>query len=178
MTFLIDGYNLMHAVGSVPVRVPARQFDAARGRFLDWLAESAVLKPYFAVTRIIFDAQHAARDWGTTTHRGLVVTFSFRQTADDLIETYLALDKNPQKIRLVSNDQRLQTAAKRVRAKPMACSEFVDWLVDPTRPGGGPKDHPPAAPEKPESSPDELAEFLTAFRNGSGSCAPPQPGRK
>ena len=163
MAFLIDGYNLMHAVGSVPTGVHARQFDAARGRFLDWLAESATLKPYFPVTRIIFDAQNATRDWGTTTHRGLTVTFSFRQTADDLIETYLALDKNPQKIRLVSNDQRLQLAAKRVRAKPMACSEFVDWLIDPRTPGDGPKTFPPVAPEKPKSSADDLAEFLQIF---------------
>jgi len=163
MTFLIDGYNLMHAVGSVPVGVLAKQFDAARGRFLDWLAESPALKPYFVTTRIIFDAQHATRDWGTTTHRGLTVTFSFQQTADDLIETYLALDPNPQKIRLVSNDQRLQTAAKRVRAKAMACSEFLDWLADPIGPGDGPKDHPPAAPEKPESSEGELAEYLRVF---------------
>ena len=161
MTFLIDGYNLMHAVGSVPTGVLARQFDAARGRFLDWLAESPALKPYFAFTRIVFDAQHASRDWGTTTHRGLTVTFSFRQTADDLIETYLALDKNPQKIRLVSNDHRLQAAAKRVRAKPMACSEFVDWLIDPERPG--PKDYPPAAPEKPIPTTDDLAEYLRVF---------------
>ena len=100
-----------------PSGVLARQFDAARGRFLDWLAGSPALKPYFAVTRIVFDAQHATRDWGTTSHRGLTVTFSFRQTADDLIETYLALDPNPQKIRLVSNDVRLQTAAKRVRGR-------------------------------------------------------------
>jgi len=154
---------LMHAVGSVPVGVLAKQFDAARGRFLDWLAESPALKPYFVTTRIIFDAQHATRDWGTTTHRGLTVTFSFQQTADDLIETYLALDPNPQKIRLVSNDQRLQTAAKRVRAKAMACSEFLDWLADPIGPGDGPKDHPPAAPEKPESSEGELAEYLRVF---------------
>ncbi len=163
MTFLIDGYNLMHAVGSVPTGVLARQFDAARGRFLDWLAESPALKPYFAGIQIVFDAQHATRDWGTTTHRGLTVTFSFRQTADDLIETYLALDKNPQKIRVVSNDLRLQGAAKRVRAKAMACSEFVDWLADPSKPGDGPKAHPPVKPEKPESSAGDLAEYLRVF---------------
>ncbi len=162
MTFLIDGYNLMHAVGSVPAAERGRHFDAARGRFLDWLAESPALKPYFPVTRIVFDAQHATRDWGTTAHRGLTVTFSFRQTADDLIETYLALDANPQKIRLVSNDVRLQTAAKRVRAKPMTCAEFLDWLADPAE-SGGPKDHPPAAPEKPLPSSDDLAEYLRVF---------------
>ena len=163
MTFLIDGYNLMHAVGSVPSGIHAKQFDAARTRFLDWLAESPALKPYFSSTRIVFDAQHATKDWGTTTHRGLTVTFSFRQTADDLIENYLALDKNPQKIRVVSNDMRLQTAAKRVRAKPMACSEFVDWLIDPEKPGAGPKDHPPAAPEKPQPNEDDTAEYLQVF---------------
>ena len=161
MTFLIDGYNLMHAVGMVPSGDRAGQFDAARGRFLDWLAESPALKPYFPLTRIVFDAQHATRDWGTTAHRGLTVTFSHRQTADDLIETYLALDANPQKIRLVTNDGRLQAAAKRVRAKPMACSEFVDWLIDPAKPG--PKDHPPTAPEKPLPGPDDLAEYLRVF---------------
>ena len=47
---------------------------------------------------------------------------------------------------------RAELAAKRVRAKPMACSEFVDWLADPVGPGDGPKDHMPATPEKPESS--------------------------
>lgn len=154
----------MHAVGSVPVGVRSRQFDAARGRFLDWLAESPALKPYLKQTRIVFDAQHATRDWGTTAHRGLVVTFSYRQTADDLIENYLELDANPQKIRVVSNDHRLQSSARRAKAKPMTCEEFVDWLIEPDKPGGtGPKDHPLVEPEKPNPNAGELDEFLRIF---------------
>lgn len=161
MTFLLDGYNLMHAVGSVPPPKGTRtQFDSARVRFLDWLADSPALCGGGHTVRVVFDAQNSTRDFGTSTHRGLTVTYSFGQTADDLIEALISVEGNPQSVRVVSNDGRLRDFARRHRCRHLTCGEFVNWLmeppaVDPTRGHG---------PDKPDQTPaDEVDELLKAF---------------
>lgn len=161
MAFLIDGYNLMYAVGVHPAGPDRAAFDAARRRFLDWLAGQPALKAF--PVRVVLDAQYATRDHGTTTHRGLVVTFTFNQTADDLIETLIATDKNPQRLRVVSDDNRIRAAARRGRCRVLSCNEFMDWLLD----NGAEEEKPAPVPvpraEKPVPVSDEMDEFLRAF---------------
>jgi hypothetical protein len=162
VSFLIDGYNLMHAVGSAPAAGTAAGFDAARRRFLDWLADSPPIKADPSAVRVVFDAQNSTRDFGTSTHRGLTVTFSFRQTADDLIEALVSVHPNPQEVRVVSNDGRLRDFARRHKSKPMTCGEFVDWLLTPvpTTPPG----EPPKPDDKPPPDwPDEFDSLMRAF---------------
>jgi uncharacterized protein len=132
MRFLIDGYNLMHAVGYVVPKGTETQFHAARLRFLDWLADEIGKVAIKVELRIVFDAQHSKKDLGSSAHRGLIVQFSFRETADDLIETLLHRETKPGDVTLVSNDTRLQKAAKRANCKHVACSTFVDWLQQPS----------------------------------------------
>ena len=161
MRFLLDGYNLMHAVGAAPPPGSTRtHFDSARTRFLDWLADSPALRGGGHAVRVVFDAQNSTRDFGTSTHRGLTITYSFGQTADDLIEALISVEPNPQAVRVVSNDARLREFARRHQCRPMTCGEFVDWLAEapasPTRDG--------ASEEKPTAMPDdEMAELLRVF---------------
>lgn len=162
MAFLIDGYNLMYAVGVYPASADRAAFDAARRRFLDWLAGQSPLKT--VPVRVVLDAQHATRDHGTTTHNGLVVTYSYNQTADDLIETLIATDKNPQRLRVVSNDNRIRLAARRGRCHVFSCEAFIDWLQAG---GRGADEKPTPAPrpttDKPQPHSDEMEEYLKAF---------------
>lgn len=161
MAFLIDGYNLMYAVGVFPVGPERAAFDSARRRFLDWLAGQPALKPWPA--RVVLDAQYATRDFGSTTHRGLVVTYTFNQTADDLIETLVATDANPQRLRVVSDDNRVRAAARRARCRVLSCAEFMDWLMDNAAGEEKPAPVPVPTAEKPVPVSDEMAEFLKAF---------------
>ena len=163
MRYLIDGYNLLHAAGfAPPPGGPRAAFDAARRRFLDWLAASPAVRPDPAALRVVFDAQNSARDLGSTAHRGLVVTFSFRQTADDLIEAFLSVEPHPHALTVVSNDGRLKEFARRKRCPHLDCGAFVDWLfAPPPSPDGPPV---PAPDDKPPPDwPDEMDALLKAF---------------
>ncbi len=160
MTFLIDGYNLMHAIGLVRKGLPEGGLELARIRFLDWLATS--LHGRRDVLRVVFDAQNAPRDSPESDHRGVRVLFAFHQTADDLIEELLAADSTPMHTTVVSNDTRIQTAGRRRGAGVYTSEQFIDWLIaDPA----SPRPLAPPKPEKPErsASAEELASWLSVF---------------
>jgi predicted RNA-binding protein with PIN domain len=159
VTFLIDGYNLMYAVGLLRQGVPSGGLERARSRFLDWLATTA--KDRAALLRVVFDAMSATKASAESDHRGVRVLYAYRQTADDLIEELLAVETMPVRITVVSNDSRLQTAGHRCGAAVQTCEQFVDWLIDDSQ--GTPS--PPPEPDKPEqtATADEMAAWLTAF---------------
>lgn len=161
MAFLIDGYNLMYAVGVYPAGPERAAFDSARRRFLDWVSGQSALKSW--PVRVVLDAQYAARDFGTTTHRGLVVTYTFNQTADDLIEALVATDANPQRLRVVSDDNRVRAAARRARCQVLSCAEFMDWLLDNGKGEEKPAPVPVPRAEKPVPVSEEMDEYLKAF---------------
>lgn len=161
MSFLIDGYNLMYAVGTPPPPngTPAA-LDAARTRFLSWIADSPPVKADPAAVRVVFDAQNSKRDHGTSTHRGVTVTYSFRQTADDLIEALISVHPHPERLTVVSNDGRLKEFARRNGCRHLSCTGFVDWLI------AGPKANPSDSPadDKPKTDwPDEFDTLMKAF---------------
>jgi predicted RNA-binding protein with PIN domain len=161
VTFLIDGYNLMHAVGLARREMPAGTLHQARRRFLDWLADAADRRA--ATLRVIFDALEAARQSPDSDHRGVVVRFASGRTADDEIEALLAEERKPSMVTVVSNDSRLREAARRRGAPFRSCEEFVDWTLE-TRSRGTPPS-PPREVDKPEPAPTEAerAAWLAAF---------------
>ncbi|MBA4063537.1 MAG: hypothetical protein C0501_07445 [Isosphaera sp.] len=160
MIFLIDGYNLMFAVGLASRALPPGGLDRARTRFLDWLAEAASGRG--AVVRVVFDAQGSPFASPETEHRGVRVRFAARRTADDEIEELLAAEPRPALVTVVSNDGRVRAAGRRRGGAVRGCEEFVDWCIAPAeRP---PVAVPPEA-EKPEppTTPEEMAAWLAAF---------------
>ncbi len=160
MTFLIDGYNLMHAIGLLRTGMPAGGLERARNRFLDWLAAAAKGKP--AVLRVVFDAENGRGRSPESDYSGVRIRFAFRRTADDEIEDLLAAERRPDRVTVVSNDTRVQEAGRRRGTAVYTCEAFVDWLISGTP--GTPPPAPPR-PDKPEDapSPDEMAAWLTAF---------------
>ena len=162
MTFLIDGYNLMYAAGLASRGMPAPQFDRARGRFLDWLADGATGR---ATLRVIFDALLAPSPSLETVHRGVRVRFAFKQTADDVIEELVAVEQKPAAVTVVSNDNRVREAGRRAGCHLATCEEFIDWLINPS---SGQEYNAPRAPDdKPVSAvtDDDMTEWLNAFNS-------------
>ena len=161
-TFLIDGYNLMYATGLAGRNMPAAQFDRARVRFLDWLADGAKAR---AQLRVVFDAQEAPAPSLETVHCGVRVRFAFRQTADDVIEQLVATEPEPHTVAVVSNDSRVREAARRAGCAVSSCEEFIDWLIT-SREWGAPPARV-AAPEAdkpvPSITDDDMNEWLNAF---------------
>lgn len=161
MSFLVDGYNLMYAAGAAPPPGgPRAAFDAARERFLLWLNGTPAVRGTSETVRLVFDAQNSTRDLGSTTRGRLLVTFSFGQTADDLIEALLAVERHPQTVGVVSNDGRVQASARRRGCPVLTCEAFLDWLREPPATDG----RVAAADEKAVAmTPDELAALMRVF---------------
>ncbi len=158
MTFLIDGYNLLHAIGLARATMPAAQFERARTRLLDWLAEGAQSR---AELLVVFDAQHAQGPSPETVHRDVRVRFASGRTADDLIEELIAAEAKPESLTVVSNDSRVREAARRAACAVATCEEFIDWLISSQPRGVDTHRSPEAA--KPEPTSSDMEELLHVF---------------
>jgi predicted RNA-binding protein with PIN domain len=152
VTFLVDGYNLMHASGLARRGLPAGALQKARTRFLDWLAQAAEGRA--VLIRVVFDSMKGAGAIPDADHRGIRVRFSRGNTADDEIEEMLETEPRRGGLTVVSNDARLREAARRSGAEYWTCHEFIDWAIDP-RPSPPGRLPSLGASEKPEISPSE-----------------------
>ncbi len=163
MTFLIDGYNLMHAVGLASASMPARWLRRARTRFLDWLADAARERPDDLC--VVFDSRSGSSD-SIEDHRGVRLRFSGGQTADAVIEASVRAHPRPEQLAVVSNDGQVRESGRVRGCSVYRCEEFVDWLIaKPARVNMTPVAHAPGSPEKeePAATPAEMAAWLDAF---------------
>jgi uncharacterized protein len=161
MQYLIDGYNLMHAVGMISSRSPPGAFHRARTRFLDWLADSS--KDRGVKLRVVFDARGAPNSSPEQDHRDVKVVFAFRETADELIESLITAEQQPNHLTVVSNDNQVREAGRRGGGQVYSCEDFTDWLIA----GATPETLTHAPPETnkpiPTASDDEMATWLNVF---------------
>ncbi len=163
MIFLIDGYNLLHAIGWATPKMRQPALEPARRKLLDWLADSAPHKAKTDQFRVVFDAMKGPSRSAESFHRGILVHFAYRSTADDLIEELLAAESKPRLVTVISNDLRLHESARRNHSKAWMSTEFLDWLLmfkERSAP-----DEVRSAPEKPLGpvSDDETGALLKAF---------------
>lgn len=165
MVFLIDGYNVLHAVGWLTSRrLGDGALHASRAKLLDWLADRPGVGTRGHRLHVVFDALHGPEGRNPeTSHRGVKVRFSHRQTADDCIEELIAFEKHPDRLTVVSNDRRLQVAGTRAGGRGWGVQQFLDWLVDAE---AKQRDGVEAEPEKPEGPPppDEVERLAAAFQ--------------
>src|SRR5262249_16598580 len=112
MAYLIDGYNLLYALGVLHDRMGPTGLRKARLRPLGLLRAALGPDEASAVT-VVFDAAKAPpgvsaeEDYG-----GIHVRFAVHQEeADDLIEELIRHDSAPRNLTVVSNDHRIQQAA-------------------------------------------------------------------
>lgn len=158
MRYLIDGYNLMYALGLVRRNGGRAGWERARRTMLDWLSDQ--LGNAAGDTTVIFDAQNTVGGVVEEAYRGLHIIRDRGRTADDLIEDLLKEDRSPQTLTVVSNDARVREAAKRRNCQVLKCSEYVDQLMrSPKRPDPAAADDEKNA----RATPEEQAEWLKAF---------------
>lgn len=156
MTFLIDAYNLMHAVGYLGKATPQNRMESSRRRLLDWLGDNARTRPGDRF-QVVFDAKAMQSPLADRVHRGIHVHHSYLESADDVLIRLLSESK-PGTATLVSNDNEIKAAARRNRCAVMTCLEFVDWLIMPVAVAKAVQ----IEPEKPVEAIDN-DELLNAF---------------
>jgi predicted RNA-binding protein with PIN domain len=130
MSLIIDGYNLLHAIGLAAKAGGPGGLERARTAMLNFLAAS-LEREQLKHAVVAFDAAHAPRGLPSEAeHRGLSVRFAARhETADELIEELIRIDSAPRKLTVVSSDHRLQQAARRRRATAIDSEAWYEQLL-------------------------------------------------
>jgi predicted RNA-binding protein with PIN domain len=126
MTFLIDAYNLMHAVGYLSPKTPLNRMESSRRRLIDWLADHLRSRPGDRI-HVVFDAKTAPKPSPDSLVRGVTVSFAFGESADDYIAANCRRVLGPTTV--VTNDSVVAAEAKRAGVAVLACSAFVDELL-------------------------------------------------
>ena len=168
MTFLIDGYNLMHAIGLAARAMPGKRFGRGRTWLLDWLADGFEGK--HARARIVFDARMKSGPDRIAVHHGIDISFAHGETADELIEQLVNASPHPTQLTVVSNDMQVRESGRRRGCALKRCEEFVDWVIAlPDEPVSH-----PAEPEKPitPATSDEMSAWLVAFSTPKAKARP------
>jgi predicted RNA-binding protein with PIN domain len=127
-TYIIDGYNLIHALGMIQRNLGPGGLETSRRALLAFLVGS--FGEDASRVTIVFDAKAAppgrARQQG---YQGLHIHFAPKgQSADDWIETLIANDKEPAALVVISNDNRLQNAAKQHKAQAWSDQDLLEYL--------------------------------------------------
>lgn len=160
MPYLIDGYNLLHAMGVLHGRAGPTGLEKARLRLLGLLGGAFADEP--GQVTVVFDGA-GARPGAKAEQdfRGVRVRFALRpQQADDLIEFLIQHDSAPRHLTVVSDDHRIQQAARRRHCAVRPCADFLEEIGRRRRPRSS------AAPEPEKAqalSPEEVQRWLEEF---------------
>src|SRR5262245_18910529 len=130
MRYLIDGYNLLFAIGWLLRQDQPQRRRWARQRLLTelvaWHGDDA------GQVTVVFDAGDGFRGAAAEeTVHGVRVLYALRQQADDLIEELIRKDPDPRHLTVVSNDHRLQQAARHRHCPVLACLDYHDQVSRP-----------------------------------------------
>ncbi|NLX98922.1 MAG: hypothetical protein GXY83_22480 [Rhodopirellula sp.] len=171
MAILVDGYNVLYAVGILGGGVGPGTLERARMALLNFLAAS-LTPDEAATTTVVFDAADAPGGLPRIyRHRQVTVRFAVgHESADALLEELIRRDSAPRRLTVVSSDHRIQRAARRRRAR-VADSEA--WWEELARRRAKRQPRPENLPAKPVSplSDNELAYWLEQF--GAAADSPP-----
>ena len=130
MSLLIDGYNLLHAVGIIGRGIGPGGLERSRLALLNFLVES--LEPKEAATAtVVFDAREpppgAPR---TLNHRGITVLFSTGYPdADALLDELIRANSAPRRLTVVSSDHQVQRSARRRKARAVDSDVWYAEIV-------------------------------------------------
>ena len=132
MYTLVDGYNLLHAVGFAGRLDAPGNLERARIVMLDKLA-TYLTPEQRKQTIIIFDAGRRSQDRPQQYVRhDIRVEFAYDfDDADSMIELLIKKHSVPQKLLVVSSDHRIQNAARRRQAQFVDSDVWIDKLESP-----------------------------------------------
>src|SRR5262249_27052374 len=125
---LIDGYNLLHALGLIANQAGPSGLERARDRLLALL--HAALGERSGEATVVFDSRKPApRHPAEQELHGIHVHFSRHpDNADDLIEHLIRSDSAPKQLIVVSDDHRIQRAGRKRSCRVIGCIDFIDEL--------------------------------------------------
>jgi uncharacterized protein len=148
---IIDGYNLMHAMGLARRSYGPGDLERCRNRLIQRVT-SALDRPVAADSVIVFDATAAApRDPPQAHQTPLQVIYSKDgRDADAEIELMLSCHSSPKQVLIISSDHRLHKAARRRKARCMDSEDFCVQLE--TSHDGSIRKSPSARPLAPSST--------------------------
>jgi predicted RNA-binding protein with PIN domain len=128
MALLIDGYNLLHATDIFGEAGPGTDLHRSRLALLNFLAKS-ISERERPQTTIVFDAAGAPPGLPRTmSHEGMTIHFAPRHSdADEMIEDLLEKHAAPRTLLVVSNDRRVQRAA---RHRGASYIDSGQWYAD------------------------------------------------
>ncbi len=172
MHLLIDGYNVLHAVGLLGGGVGPGGLRRAREALLGVLAASLEPKQR-AATTVVFDAHHAPPDVpATVRYRGLTVRYAVGYPdADTLIEELIRRESAPKQLTVVSSDQQIRRAARRRKAVSLGAEAWYEQLLarrEAARKQAKPQDGPSASPPVVLSA--EEVDFWVDEFGGEAEC--------
>jgi predicted RNA-binding protein with PIN domain len=133
-SYIIDGYNLIHALGMIQHKLDPGGLEESRRKLLVFLTEKfADDAPRVTV---VFDAKLAPRGLPRQQEfHGMHVHFAPKnQSADDWIETLIDEETQPRALVVISNDMRLQNAAKHRGARAWSHESLLDYLEKRAKP--------------------------------------------
>jgi predicted RNA-binding protein with PIN domain len=160
MRYLIDGSNLMFALGLLTKQVRPEGVEPARRRLLEFL--HARFGDDSGRVAVVFDAARAPRHTpAEETHRGLHVYYALSEEADDLIEEVIRRETRPQDLAVVSDDRRLREAARRRGCGVLRCLDFVEAIAFPPVPPIPSNSDGATKPDLPSA--EETQEWLREF---------------
>jgi predicted RNA-binding protein with PIN domain len=160
-SYVIDGYNLIHALGMLARTAAPGELEESRRRLVIFLAQAFGAE---GRVTIVFDAAHSPRNVPRhLTQHGLHIEFApAQQSADDRIETLIEEAENATDLVVVSNDHRLQNAARRRGAQAWSHDALLDFLG---KRNARPKPTPiePGSEKSGSLSPEELKSWMLEF---------------
>ena len=127
MRILIDGYNLLHAIGYHGDLSEPGVLESARVRMLEKLSQY-LTEEERKNSLVIFDAGHRSKDLEQQYVRDLIrVEFAMDHLdADSKIQELIRDDNVPKQLLVVSSDHRIQRTA---RARHASFLDSDQWLV-------------------------------------------------
>jgi predicted RNA-binding protein with PIN domain len=124
MRYLIDGYNVLYAIGALTSRTGPQGLERARIRLIGAL--KGVFGDEVSQVTLVFDGDAAEE---IEHSNGLEIRYTDRrEEADDVIESLLGHDGAPRQVIIVSSDRRLQDAARKRHATCIRSEDFFDYL--------------------------------------------------
>ena len=129
MVFLIDGYNLLHAMGILKGKISRPlQLQKARLGLLGML--SATYGNDAGDITVVFDAAHAPPGIAEASeYKGIHIRWAVQEdSADDLIASIIRHSSAPTQLTVVSDDRQIQQAAERRRCNVLGCADYLEWL--------------------------------------------------
>ena len=150
MALIIDAYNLLHCTHILPDRY-ALVGVTGLARLL--------LHSRYARQRIVIVCD-GTPPRGHVDVPGVEILFSGPgREADAVIERLVAQDSAPRQLTVVSNDRRVQRAARRRRGQALACEAFLRQVAGDVRESGADQGEPEHGPLEPDETAAWLAEF-------------------